>query len=919
VLVGRAAEQERIHAVLDAARAGRSGTLVLRGTAGIGKTALLDAAVTSSSDMTVLTARGIEQESEIGFSGLLELLRPALGNDGGLPPFQRRALEAALSFERREDENRFAVYAATLALLAATAEHGPVLVCVDDIHWLDLASTDAITFAARRLDGEGIAMLLVTRDDEDVLALEGFDELRISGLAVDESASLVLSIDPTLPPAVAAALGTVTEGNPLALVELPSLLSAQQRTGAHALDHPLPAGPALLRAFGRRVETLPDATRTALVVVAASDIHDTRTIDRALMTLSLDLPALEPAEREGLVEIVDDAVHFRHPLVRAAVYSGADPVARRHAHRALAAALVDSGTLDRRAWHRALAAVGPDDDVAAELEQAARRARSRSPQSAALAWARAARLTVDDELRVRRLLEAARDAVSAGQFAEADTAVTDALGRTDDPLVRADLEQVRARVMTANGAFGAAAELLEAAATAIAYTDPERGALMLVDASLPLVQAGDWDRAAEVTARAWELPWRRGGATELAVGVAYADALGRRGETRAAIELWRRVGGLPTGEDPKTTQLAGEALYSAGDERAHDVLVHAVALCRDRALLDLLPVSLALLGLLEARAGRLREAQAALTESYELARSLGDLSELAASAGRIAWVEGLLGNEEACREHTLEGHRLLRRSGIPRPWVQTGMGLLELSRGNHDLTIDLLEEVVRMRGGEVAGEVLTPRPIFSSLGEAYARAGRGDEIRERHALYLDEARRSGRADVLAPALRVQGLLDADETYFDEAFAWHEVWGNAFEEGLTQLAYGELLRRRKRRADARIRLRAALDAFEGVGAVLWAERARNELRASGARARHRTPDTRDDLTPQERRVAALVAEGLTNREVATRLFLSPKTIETHLGNVYRKLGVRSRTQLARVLAGVDQGSQASPPVSQPSRT
>ncbi len=916
MLVGRRAEQERIDALLDAARSGRSGTLVLRGTAGIGKTVLLDAAVAAASDMTVLTARGVEQESEIGFSGLLELLRPALGHEGALPPFQRRALEGALSFERREDENRFAVYAATLALLAATAEDGPVLVCVDDIHWLDLASTDALAFAARRLDSEGIAMLWATRDDGDVPALEGFDELWVSGLAVDESVSLVLSIDPTVPPAVAAALGEVTQGNPLALVELPSLLTAPQRSGAQALDHPLPAGPALLRAFGRRVEALPDATRTALVVVAASDIVDIRTMDRALMTLSLELAALEPAEREGLVEIVEDAVHFRHPLVRAAVYSGADPVARRHAHRALATALVDSPTLDRRAWHRALAAVGPDDQVAAELEQAARRARSRSPQAAALAWERAARLTVEDGARAQRLLEAARDAVSAGQFAEADAAVTDALVRTEDPLVRADLEHVRARVMTANGAFSAAAELLEAAGNAIADTDPERGALLLADASLPLVQAAEWDRAAEVAARAWRLPWRRGGVTELTVGVAYADALGRRGETRAAIELWRRAGGIPTGDDPKTTQLAGEALYSAGDERAHDVLVRAVALCRDRALLDLLPVSLTLLGLLEARAGRLREAQEALTESYELARSLGDLSELAVSAGRIAWVEGLLGDEEACREHTLEGHRLLERSGIPRPWGQTGMGLLELSRGNHELTIDLLEEVVRVRGGNVAGEVLTPRPIFSSLGEAYARAGRGDEIRERHAMYLDEARRSGRADALAPALRVQGLLDADETCFDEAFAWHEVWGNAFEEGLTQFAYGELLRRRKRRADARIRLQAALDAFEGVGAVLWAERARNELRATGARARRRTPDTRDDLTPQERRVAALVAEGLTNREVAARLFLSPKTIETHLGNVYRKLGVRSRLQLAHALAA-GQGFQTSPQVSEPS--
>ena len=234
-----------------------------------------------------------------------------------------------------------------------------MLVCVDDIHWLDLASTDALAFAARRLDGEGIAMLWATRDDGDVPALEGFDELWVSGLAVDESVSLVLSIDPTVPPAVAAALGEVTQGNPLALVELPSLLTAPQRSGAQALDHPLPAGPALLRAFGRRVEALPDATRTALVVVAASDIVDIRTMDRALMTLSLELAALEPAEREGLIEIVEDAVHFRHPLVRAAVYSGADPVARRHAHRALATALVDSPTLDRRAWHRAWQPWGP--------------------------------------------------------------------------------------------------------------------------------------------------------------------------------------------------------------------------------------------------------------------------------------------------------------------------------------------------------------------------------------------------------------------------------------------------------------------------------------------------------------------------------------------------------------------------------
>jgi DNA-binding CsgD family transcriptional regulator len=919
MLVGRRAERQRIAGLLDAARAGRTSTLVLRGTAGIGKTALLHEAIDSASDLTVLSARGVELEAEIPFAGLLELLRPVLPSAGALPDGQRAALEAAFSFERHRNETRYAVYAATLGLLSASSEDRPALVCVDDAHWLDRASTEALAFAARRLDGEGIALLWTVREDGNVPALEGFPEQRLVGLTVSESVQLVGSIDPTLPSAIAEALSVATLGNPLALVELPRLLSHKQRTGAAPIEQPLPVGPALLRAFGRRAESLPVDTRRALVVVAASDVADVRTIARACGALSLELSDLEPAEQAGLVHIAGDSVGFPHPLVRAAVYSGAGPVRRREAHGALADALVDVQTLDRRAWHRALAVVGPDDEVAAELEQAARRARGRSPQAAARAWERAAGLTADADPRARRLLEAARDAVSAGQFTEAGALVSEGLALTADPSVRADLQHVQARVLAANGAFSAAAELLETVGDALAGADPERGALMLADASLPLVQAAEWNRAAEIAGRAWLLPWPRGGATELTVGLAYADALGRAGATREAIELWRRCASIPTGEDPKLTQLAGEALFSAGDERAPEVVARAVALVREQAALDLLPVALTVLGYVEVRRGRLLEALDAFTESYELAMSLGDLSELATSAGRVSWVHGLLGNEEVCRAYSDEGRRLLERSGIRPPvGAAAAVGLLEFSLGSHDIAIDLLEGAVRVRGGHVPGEVLAPRPIFPSLAEAYARAGRADEIRERQATYLAEARRSERADAIAPALRVQGLLDADETCFEEALAWHEAWGNAFEAALTQLAYGELLRRGKRRADARERLRVALDAFETAGAKLWAERARQELRASGARARRRTPDTRDELTPQERHVAALVVEGLTNREAAARLFLSPKTIETHLGHVYRKLGVRSRTQLARVLA-VDQGSQASPPVSQPSRT
>jgi DNA-binding CsgD family transcriptional regulator len=363
--------------------------------------------------------------------------------------------------------------------------------------------------------------------------------------------------------------------------------------------------------------------------------------------------------------------------------------------------------------------------------------------------------------------------------------------------------------------------------------------------------------------------------------------------------VWRRVAEVARGGDAETLARVGEALFSAGDDdEARPVLEQAVETAREHAALAALPIALSVLSLVELRSGRLRSAHTNALESYELMRALDQHSEQATAAGRVAWIEAMLGREAECRAHTREAHDLLEKLGLPGPYGNSPIGLLELSLGRLDEAIEGLDTTVRRRKKVFpAGEAAAARPVFPSLFEAYGRAGRGDEIREDLAGALRGAERIGRGFAMAPLLRVRALIDEDESGFLEALGWHDRWGNSFERARTELAYGELLRRRKRRAEARPLLRAAVENFEGVGAVIWAQRARTELAATGERARRRVPSTIDDLTPQELRVAGLVATGLTNREVATRLFLSPKTIETHLAHVFRKTEVRTRAELA----------------------
>lgn len=899
MLVGRHEERHRIERLLTATRGRASTVLVLRGEAGIGKTALLEHAASSADGMRVLRTRGIQSESELAFSGLLELLRPLVDHLDRIPARQAAALKGALALEAAHEDDSFAVYAGTLSLLVTAAEDEPLLVLIDDAHWLDRGSAAALAFASRRLGSEGIAVLWAVREGEPAgVSTEGLDEVVLHGLESDAALELVETAGEKVSPDAARALVTITNGNPLALLELPRMMTPGQREGREPLEQPLPASPALQEAFGRRLERLPEEARKMLLVAAASDAADIGTILRAWQLIGLAPSRLQPAERAGVVTIGQGRLEFRHPLIRAAVYASADDVERRKAHGLLAEALYDPRAQGRRAWHRGLAAVEPDEAVAAELEALAMRSAGRSWHAAARAYEQAARLTPEDEPRARRLLAAAREWQGAGRGDTARKLLEEAESLTEDPGVLADSEHLLGHVLTLQGEARQAAELLEHAAARISDTDPVRAALILADAAEPWLSADCIDRAEESARRAWELGCGRGGDAELWAALRYADVLGWRGAVERATELWLHAADIPVGDNVRNRCAAGEALFSAGeDERARAALEEAIELARATNSLGVLPWALQLLAMVETRRGRLRAAIAAATEARELAIALDQRAEALMALGILSWAEALLGREGACRAHLRDSSEFGEHFGLKTHGAKKAVGMLALSQGHFDEAIGHFEVHVAEIGPRVEADAIAPRPFVPSLIEAYVRAGKADEARAGLEAYHALATRSGRPSALAPALRCRALLDGTERDFDAALAEHERWESPFERARTQLLYGEFLRREKRRAEARVQLRAALSTFEEAGAAVWAERARTELRATGERARRREPSTVDELTPQELNVARLVCEGLTNREVAARLFLSPKTIETHLVHVFRKLDVRTRTELA----------------------
>lgn len=895
VLLGRGSERAGIDALLDGARAGRSGVLVLRGEPGIGKTALLAYAAERAEGFHMLRTLGVETESELPFAALHELLRPLLDRLDALPEQQARALRAGFALAPADDLEHFAVYVATLGLLTDAAAERPVLCLVDDAHWIDQSSADALRFVARRLSADLVAMLFAARDEEKrVFEAPGLRELRLAGLHEEASEAFLTARAPELSGELRGRVLAASAGNPLALLELPAALRDAPRD---SLDGPLPIGPRLERAFLGRVGALSEAAQRTLLIAAASDTTDGAIVTDALGQLGVGLGALEEAERAGLVELSEGAIRFAHPLVRSAVYGSADPAARRLAHAALGRALLRAGAHDRRAWHLAAAATGPDEEAASALEQAAEAARRlRGVGVAARALELAARLTPDPAVRARRQVAAAQAARLAGRASTAEALIAEALSGPIDERAWAEAQAVLADILYWRGEIEAVVRLAEGV-DRIARSDRARAATVLVVAAMARAPTG-LEQAIALADRALALE-----PDHHAAAIMKANYLFRVGQASEADALLTAAAASP--RTISAWDKAEVAVMLAALERydeARTLAGEAADELRNAASFKQLAHALAALTQIETRRGDLGAGYEAGLACLSLSEDLGEPLQLAFAASFLAACEAFMGNEEGVRLHVataidaVPGERM--RTTLE---ARAALGLLELQLGRADEAIAELEPVVdslQTMGVREPGYV----QAAPELVEAYVRAGRRTDAKVLLAELESQARGSHRIWALAAAARCRGLLASDnelESHFADALAWHAQAGRPIEQARTELVHGERLRRVGRRTEARVALRAALATFERTGARLFAERARKELGASGERVR-RPAVAREELSPQELHVALVVSRGATNKEAAGELFLSPKTIEFHLRNAYRKLGVTSRTQLANVL-------------------
>jgi DNA-binding CsgD family transcriptional regulator len=899
-LVGRERECAAIDRLLELSARGESSSLVLRGEAGIGKTALLTHAAERGGGRTVLRTAGVEAESDLAFAGLYGLLRPVVEKLGELPETQADALAGALGLAQSLGSDRLLVSAATLSLLAAAAEEGPLLCLIDDAQFLDAASAEALVFSARRLAAEPVAMLFAVREGEArTFAAPGLPELVLEGLADEPSARLLRASAPAAADSVREWLLAEAAGNPLALLELPSGLSEDQVVGRAALPEAIPLTSRLRSAFARRVDRLPAATRTALLIAALDDGGEVATVVRAAGETGLPEDALDSAEEARLLRMIGGRIVFRHPLVRSALHESSTLSQRRGAHAALAAALTGAEDADRRAWHQALAALTTDEEVAAALEASARRYQARAGHaSAATAFVRAAELSADESRRTGRLAAAAEEAWAAGQPDRARELIARALPLTT-ARARAQLLQLRGRIEATTGDVrSAVAVLLEAAD---ASEDGSHTLELLSEATQAAEYVGDYAQAASVGARAGAIE-PRSETDRFRVAALSGVAAELTGDHERAAPLLREaIRRAEQLEDPRSLTWAAHMATlrgTFGDGLPH--ATRAVTIARERGLLSILPTALSQQAVALVAQGRFNLARSAAEEGIRLARDFGHHWGASWTLASLAALDAVRGDESAARDHAAEAIELAAIGGATMigGLAEWALGLLELTLGRPGEATDRLLLVS-------AGERPESNPLIGlgsipDLIEAAARSGRLEETVDRFDRYADWVQHSpspARLSVLARCRALAGEGDVREQ-FESALA-HDTALSPFERARTELFYGEWLRRERQRVEARRHLRRAADLFRQVGVPPWEERAEGELRATGERARRRDPSTLDQLTPQELQIAGLVADGMTNREIAAQLFLSPRTIDYHLRKVFSKLGVTSRTELARM--------------------
>jgi DNA-binding CsgD family transcriptional regulator len=913
-LRGRRAECDVLDGLLDGVRGGRSAVLVVQGETGVGKTALLDYAVESARDLRVVRVAGAEPEMELAFAGLHQLCGTMLDRLGRLPGPQRDALGIAFGLEAGPAPDRFLIGLAVLSLLSDVAGDRPLVCVVDDVQWLDRASVQVLAFAARRLLAEAVLVIFAT--PETVADLRGLPELTLEGLRHADARKLLGSVIRwPLDERVADRIVAETRGNPLALLELPRGRSPAELAGGFGVPAAAPLPGRIRENFASRVGTLPEQTRLLLAIAAADPTGDPALVRRAAGRVGLGAEVAEQAEDTGLLDIAGQVV-FRHPLMRSAAYRAVSAGDRRRVHAALAEVTDPRIDPDRRAWHLGQAMSGPDEEVAAELERSAGRAQARGGLAAAAAFLeRSVMLTTEPGRQAERTLAAAQASLQAGAFGQA----LDLLSRPEtgplDEFSGARMDLLRGQVAFASGLAADAPPLLLKAAKRLESLNLDMAREAYCSAWMAALYAGRFAGAgdlAEVSRAARALP-RPARPPQLADLVLDGLALlVTDGPAVAAPALQRATSAFASADISAEAGIRwgwlGQAAASAlwDDVRWRAILVRQVQLARDAGALDQLPIDLGSLGTDAAWRGDFAAAAALIAESDAVCAATGTRS-----APLVAMLMAALRGDHAEAAPLIEATIAAAAAtgqGIAATYAHWASAILNNGLGHYADALSAAQDASQQ----------TP-PLYMSmwalpeLVEAAVRCGAG-QLAAQALERLTETTRPGGTDFgLGIEARSRALVSdgaAADGLYREAISRLGRTQLRPELARAHLLYGEWLRRAGRRTDAREQLRAAYEMLTVMGVAGFAERARRELLATGENVRKRSVETRGALTAQESQIARLARDGLSNPEISTQLFLSPRTIEWHLRKVFAKLGISSRRQLRGALSDTGQPTMSS---------
>jgi DNA-binding CsgD family transcriptional regulator len=906
-MLDRERERHAVDDTLDLVRSGFSGRLVLRGGHGVGKTTLLDYALKSATGFETSSVVGVESEIDLEFAALHQLLIPFLPPVDELPAPQRDAIKVAFGLETGKPPNPFLVALGCLTLVSRAAEDHPVLCTVDDADWIDAESAQLIGFVARRLYADRVGIILTVGDTGPPAAFDQLPAIDLGALPDDAAAELLRSVvgERLTPPVVSRVLAD-TGRNPLALIEVGSEYGALGLSNRAQLPAPVRIGSRLEQRYLQTVRRLSRAAQEYVLLVAADGSGQRTLIRQAAADASIDLDAAEEAgEAAGLIEVSGDAVRFRHPLIRAAVYNGVTDASRRRAHRLLSEACAASGDNESRIWHLAAAAAGPDERVAAKLQAAAERASSRGAWTTAAGLLhRSIDLTTDPSRRAGREVGLARAELLIGKPDIAEQAASGALPELPDDVARGGAQALRGAAVFAQGHSGEAADILLQAAADL-RSDPAAAA----DAMLSALDAATWSGSAATNRIASVVvpPPLPAGSAPRVSDLLLAGYRARFTEGyEAAVQPLRdglkklRAADLEPEVGLRWFRLGAIAAGSLWDDEAMiDISDRWERVARRLGAVTYLPVALVFRAFSDWLTGHFDEAADRWAEMRELMAANQGPDMFASETRTRGLVHAYRGEIAAARQSGLE---LIRQS------TARGQGGIA-DIGRSVLVVANLFAGEPQAAIEAGSTVMEHDPAFTAehtlpeLAEAAFRSGDERTAGRAFARLDSRARASGTAWALGLRARTQALMNdgeqAEHAYLD-SIRHLEHSRAKVDLARAHLYYGQWLRRGKRRREARDQLRIAESMFGAMGADGPAAEAKDELRATGERARSRTPETELELTPREHRVANLAAEGSTNGEIAAQLFISPSTVEYHLAKVYRKLGVKSRTQLAAKL-------------------